>query len=95
MAAELHLAKNSLALHLLLERLEGLIDIVVANEYLHGLSCILRRGLEKIRKLSRAFADPTERKLRGLYQTGYFLSRALALRSAPQFPCRIHHGIEQ
>jgi hypothetical protein len=35
MAAQLHLAKNTLALHLLLERLERLIDIVVANQNLH------------------------------------------------------------
>src|SRR6266851_5468354 len=34
-AAQLHLAENPLALHFLLERLEGLIDIVVANENLH------------------------------------------------------------
>jgi len=47
MAAKLHFAENSLALHFLLEGLEGLIDIVVANEYLHGLSCILRPGLER------------------------------------------------
>src|ERR1700678_485518 len=30
-AAELHLAENTLALHLLLQRLEGLVDIVIAN----------------------------------------------------------------
>src|SRR5262245_47189786 len=36
-AAELHLAENALALHLLLQRLEGLVDIVVANENLHAL----------------------------------------------------------
>src|SRR5437588_11564429 len=35
MAAELHLAENPLALHLLLQRLEGLVHIVVANENLH------------------------------------------------------------
>src|SRR6476661_7284843 len=35
MAAELHLAEDTLALHLLFERLEGLIDVVVANENLH------------------------------------------------------------
>src|SRR5712692_9453855 len=35
MAAQLHLAENPLALHLLLQRLEGLVDIVVANENLH------------------------------------------------------------
>src|ERR1700730_11004543 len=34
-AAELHLAENPLALHLLLERLEGLVDIIVPNENLH------------------------------------------------------------
>src|SRR6266581_7062385 len=36
--AELHLAENTLALHLLLQRLEGLIDIVIANENLHAAS---------------------------------------------------------
>jgi hypothetical protein len=36
MAAKLHLAENALALHLFLERLEGLIDIIVANENLHA-----------------------------------------------------------
>ena len=35
MAAQLHLAEDALALHLLLERLERLIDIVVTNENLH------------------------------------------------------------
>src|SRR5579872_4655556 len=36
MAAKLHLAEDALALHLFLERLEGLIDVVVANENLHA-----------------------------------------------------------
>src|SRR5712672_1388059 len=35
MSAELHLAEDALALHLFLERLEGLVDVVVANENLH------------------------------------------------------------
>ena len=35
MAAELHLAEETFALHLLLQRLEGLVDIVVADENLH------------------------------------------------------------
>jgi hypothetical protein len=39
--AQLHLAENTLALHLLLERLEGLIDIVVADENLHALFLLL------------------------------------------------------
>ena len=36
MTAKLHFAENALALHLLLERLEGLVDIIVANENLHA-----------------------------------------------------------
>ena len=95
MPAKLHFAEDSLALHLLLEGLEGLIDIVVANEYLHGLSYILRPGLERSENCG-ALADTTERKLQRLYQTGYFLSRALARpRPKSRFPCRAHHGIEQ
>jgi hypothetical protein len=35
MAAELHLAEDALALHLLLQHLEGLVDIVVTDENLH------------------------------------------------------------
>ena len=35
-AAELHLAEETFALHLLLQRLEGLVDIVVADENLHA-----------------------------------------------------------
>ena len=36
MAAELHLAENALALHLLLQHLEGLVNIVVTDENLHA-----------------------------------------------------------
>jgi hypothetical protein len=36
MTAELHLAEDALPLHLLLQRLEGLIDIIVADENLHA-----------------------------------------------------------
>src|SRR5262245_61009608 len=36
MAAKLHLAEDALALHLFLERLEGLIDVVVTDENLHA-----------------------------------------------------------
>src|SRR5258708_2939402 len=35
-AAQFHFAEHSLALHLLFEDPEGLVDIVVANEDLHG-----------------------------------------------------------
>jgi hypothetical protein len=38
MPAKLHLAENPLALHLLFQRLEGLVDIVVPNENLHETS---------------------------------------------------------
>jgi hypothetical protein len=38
MAAELHLAENALALHLFLQRLKGLVDIVVTDENLHACS---------------------------------------------------------
>src|SRR6478609_3987982 len=41
MAAKLHFAENALALHLLLQRLQGLIDVVVANEYLHACSFVV------------------------------------------------------
>src|SRR5450830_1841909 len=36
MAAELHLAEDALALHLLLQHPESLVDIVVTDEYLHA-----------------------------------------------------------
>jgi hypothetical protein len=36
MAAEFHFAKEALALHLLLQHFEGLIDIVVTDENLHA-----------------------------------------------------------
>src|SRR5690606_22451630 len=36
MTAKLHLAENALSLHLLLQRLEGLVDIVIADENLHA-----------------------------------------------------------
>ena len=38
MAAKLHLAEDALALHLFLERREGLIDVVVTDENLHACS---------------------------------------------------------
>jgi len=41
MSAHLHLAENAFPLHLLLERTKRLVNIVVADEYLHGQSCFL------------------------------------------------------
>src|SRR5580704_3165225 len=43
MAAQFHLAKNALPLHLFLERLEGLINVIVANENLHAGVLWVRR----------------------------------------------------
>jgi hypothetical protein len=40
MPAEFHLAKDAFALHLSLQRLEGLIDIVVPDENLHAMLLI-------------------------------------------------------
>jgi hypothetical protein len=42
MAAKLHLAEDALALHLFLERLEGLVDIVVTDKNLHA--CFLLKS---------------------------------------------------
>jgi hypothetical protein len=36
-AAELHLAEETFALHLLLQCFEGLVDIVIADENLHAV----------------------------------------------------------
>src|SRR6516225_2799764 len=44
--AALHLAKNALALHLLFEHPESLIDIVVSNEYLQNVSNLLLLALD-------------------------------------------------
>src|SRR5580658_4568022 len=40
---QLHLAENPLPLHLLLERLQRLVDIVVTNENLHLAACSFLR----------------------------------------------------
>src|SRR5262245_31618503 len=44
MPAKLHFAENALALHLLLERLEGLIDVIVPDENLHASFLFEIRG---------------------------------------------------
>jgi hypothetical protein len=40
---QLHLAKDALALHLLLQNLKGLVDIVVAHENLHSVHLFVER----------------------------------------------------
>src|SRR3954462_8443343 len=55
--AELHHAENPLALHLLLQRLEGLVDIVIANENLHAASSSVDRiGILKRRRADKGHA---------------------------------------
>lgn len=46
--AKLHFTEDTLALHLLLERLESLIDVVVTNENLHVKSPLLYMRLNLI-----------------------------------------------
>jgi hypothetical protein len=41
MAAKFHFAENALALHLLFERLESLVDVVIADENLHRVVILL------------------------------------------------------
>jgi hypothetical protein len=41
MTAKFHFAENTLALHLFLQRLQGLVDVVVANENLHACSFVV------------------------------------------------------
>jgi len=41
MFAELHLAEDTFALHLLFQCLEGLVDIVVTDENLHVVSFLI------------------------------------------------------
>ena len=45
MAAQLHLAENALALHLLLQHLKGLVDIVVPDKNLHS-AFLLDRAID-------------------------------------------------
>jgi hypothetical protein len=49
-AAKFHLAEDALALHLLLQHLEGLIDIVVTDENLHAAFLFDRAAMEPMAK---------------------------------------------
>jgi hypothetical protein len=51
MSAKLHLAKDSLALHSLLQHLEGLVHIVVTDENLHA-AFLFNRAVGDIRTAS-------------------------------------------
>jgi hypothetical protein len=68
MAAELHLAEDTLALHLLLQRLEGLIDIVIADENLHAASSFNCRIKNSGKAKSWRKAEPSTLNA-GMYQT--------------------------
>src|SRR5262245_61703405 len=50
MTAKLHLAENPLALHLLLERLEGLIYVIVPDENLHAAYLFGKDSLTLMRR---------------------------------------------
>jgi hypothetical protein len=50
MFAELHLAKHPFALHLLLQRPEGLVDVVVTDENLHVVFLLIQRLIGPIAK---------------------------------------------
>ncbi len=52
MAAEFHLAEYALALHLFLQHPEGLVDIVVTDENLHGRSSSIERLMGPMAKAS-------------------------------------------
>src|SRR5262249_60691465 len=78
MTAQLHLAEDALALHLFLQRLEGLVDVVVTNENLHasflavvsnGRSPPMRR-LERDRAGSRLAPHVAELRFRVHGQAG-------------------------
>jgi hypothetical protein len=58
MLPELHLAEKAFALHLLLQRPEGLIDIVVTDENLHVVrSSLIRRLIGPTAKAPGPLAD--------------------------------------
>ena len=69
MAAKLHFAENTLALHLLLQRLEGLIDVVVADENLQRMFLLAESsdpaeagcGLIVVQGAERAETGPSSR----------------------------------
>ena len=48
---QLHLAEDTFALKLLLERPEGLINIVVADQYLHAISSLRAKKLTPARQI--------------------------------------------
>jgi hypothetical protein len=61
MAAQLHFPENAFALHLFLERAQGLVDIVVANDDLHGIRAPFQnrfKGLGEFRKTRKCFRNP-------------------------------------
>ena len=70
MPAQLHLAKNTFALHLFLERLERLVNIVVAYEDLHLAACsFLVSGPHLLG--TRGIGPRVNRCGEGAYTTGF------------------------
>jgi hypothetical protein len=70
MAAQFHFPKNAFALHLLFERAQGLVDIVVANDDLHGGRAPFHNRFKRLSsdraRLAATIATPINRMSRGL-----------------------------
>ena len=76
MAAELHLAKDALALHLLLQHFESLVDIVITNENLHVAFLFAREVDRPSGRAARALAQgyPDMNRSACVRQPGYSLN---------------------
>jgi hypothetical protein len=83
MAAELHLAEDAFALHLLLQHLEGLVDIVVTDENLHA-AFLFDRAVDGSDGQGARAAGAWLRTLR-IDQPGYSLNSSLSA----AFPARL------
>ena len=66
MATQLHLTEDTFTLHLLLERLERLVDIVVANENLHLAAYSSQRGTPPIGTPKKGRSACPDRKTRAI-----------------------------
>ena len=81
MPAKLHFAENAFALHLLLERLQRLINVVVANENLHGAAISFDISMKTVKQ-----SDSTARE-RGLYHP------VRLTRNVPRKPWQLSRGL--
>ena len=75
MAAELHLAKDALALHLLLQHFESLVDIVVTDENLHVAFLFAREVDRPNGRAARALAQGYPENRSGLHSSARVLTQ--------------------